>query len=352
MERDGMKLFSIKHFSQKAFFSWAFQEFRVSGSTPAGLLLFVACFLPFTCEADEPPNAEWIVVRGAPGTDEYAKEFSSWVSLWRSVATEGAVPLDVIGESTSKGDREALEKLIRQKALASSAPLCIVLIGHGTYANQVAKFNLRGPDVSANELSQWLSPFKRPVVVVNCSSTSSPFINELSGKQRIIVTATQSVTEQNYARFGKFFVEAITSPEADLDHDDEVSLQEVFLKASEGVKQFYKAEDRISTEHALIDDNGDGLGTPARMFRGVRAIENSKPAKKIDGLLASRIILFPSKDAPSLTNEELLRREQLENEIESLRQKKASMDKQVYYDQLEVLMIKLATIYDEDAAEN
>ena len=33
-----------------------------------------------------------------------------------------------------------------------------MLIGHGTFDGKDAKFNLRGPDVSDEELAQWLAP--------------------------------------------------------------------------------------------------------------------------------------------------------------------------------------------------
>ena len=43
----------------------------------------------------------------------------------------------------------------------SSEPLWLVLIGHGTFDGRLAKFNLRGPDVTAGELNQWLGPIRR-----------------------------------------------------------------------------------------------------------------------------------------------------------------------------------------------
>ena len=49
------------------------------------------------------------------------------------------------------------------------------------------------------------------------------------------------------------------------DHDDEVSVLEAFLSASAKVGEFYESESRIATEHAPIDDNGDGKGTPSSM---------------------------------------------------------------------------------------
>ena len=104
-----------------------------------------------------------------------------------------------------------------------------MLIGHGTFDGREAKFNLRGPDVTDVELADWLLPFKRPVVVINCASASGPFINRLSGANRVVVTATKSGNEINFARFGQYIAEAIADPRADLDKDGQVSLLEAFL---------------------------------------------------------------------------------------------------------------------------
>ena len=55
------------------------------------------------------------------------------------------------------------------------------------------------------------------------------------------------------------------------------------IMASRNVEDFYKSEKRLATEHALIDDNGDGKGTPATFFSGVRPAKNPDEAANVDG---------------------------------------------------------------------
>src|SRR5213075_927990 len=93
---------------------------------------------------------------------------------------------------------------------------------------------------------------------------------------RVIVAAARSGYEQNYARFGQYMAEAIADPTADLDKDGQTSLLEAFLTASRRVAEYYATEGRMVTEHALLDDNGDGFGTPADWFRGIRAVKAAK----------------------------------------------------------------------------
>ena len=96
------------------------------------------------------------------------------------------------------------------------------------------------------ELSKWLEPIKGPVVVLDCALASAPFLNRLSAANRIVVTATRSGAETNYARFGRFLSEAITDPQADLDKDGQVSLLEAYLTASRRVEDYYRRAQRMA----------------------------------------------------------------------------------------------------------
>ncbi len=222
-----------------------------------------------------------------------------------------------------------------------------MLIGHGTFDRELAKFNLRGPDISGAELAKQLDAIHRPLIIVNCSSSSGPFINRLSGDGRVIVTATNSGVEQNYSRFGDHLSAAIADPAADLDHDEQVSLLEAFLSASAGVARFYEQEARLATEHSLLDDNGDKLGTPPTFFRGIRAVQSARGGAEPDGQAAHRYILVPGKNQPVLSASQLQRRDQLEAAIEELRAQKSTLAEARYYEHLETLMVQLARLYEE-----
>jgi len=224
--------------------------------------------------------------------------------------------------------------------------LWLVLIGHGTFDGKEAKFNLRGPDCSASELAGWLQPFHRPVAVVNTASASGPFINKLSAPGRVVITATRSGNENNYARFGQYLAEAITDPEADLDKDGQTSLLEAFLIASRRVGEFYQLEGRLATEHALLDDNGDGLGTPADWFRGIRAVKKAKDGAALDGVRAHQFHLIRNEAERNLPPAVRLKRDELELEIARLREAKNQMDEDGYYSSLEKLLLQMARLYE------
>jgi hypothetical protein len=288
-----------------------------------------------------------LTVVGAAGAPEYQAQFHRWADEWQKAAEKASADSIRIGQSDSSGtsDHDLLRKALADQATGGREAIWIILIGHGTHDGREAKFNLRGPDVTDVELGEWLAPFKRPVVVIDCASSSGPFINRLSAEGRIVVTATKSGSEINYARFGQYLAEAIADPGADLDKDGQVSLLEAFLTASGRVEDYYRTHAQLATEHALLDDTGDRLGTPASWFQGVRATKRAKDGAQLDGLRAHQLHLISSPREQNMPAEIRQRRDQLERSIAALRDQKNKLSEDQYYAQLEKLMVELAHLY-------
>ena len=295
-----------------------------------------------------------VVVIGAAGAPEYGTQFHEWGERWRAASEKASAELHLIGngESERPNDRERLQELLSAMHEKENAPLWLVLIGHGTFDRHTAKFNLRGPDVSAEELATWLAPVKRPIAIVQCASASAPFINRLAGENRVVITATKSGDEQNFARFGQYISSAIADTAADLDKDGQVSLLEAYLTACRQVEEYYDAEARLASEHALLDDNGDGLGTPAEWFRGLRATQRAKDGASLDGTRAHQFHLIASDHERTLPPEVRQRRDELELKIAALREEKQKLGEKEYYVQLETLMVELAHVYDANSAKS
>jgi hypothetical protein len=291
-----------------------------------------------------------LIIVGAAGEKEFGVEFAEASQDWVNACAAAAKSHRLItGDSAGTNQlAEVTDALSVQKGVARD--LWVILIGHGTFDGKEAKFNLAGPDFSARELSGLLDQIDRPVILVNSTSSSAPFMNELASPARIIVTATKSGWEENYARFGKFFAKSIVDPTADLDQDGQVSLLEAFLMASRQVDDFYKTEKRLATEHALLDDNGDGKGTPASFFSGVRPAKQPEEDAKVDGSRAHQVHLLPSEAEARLSPELRERLNQLELELEALRAKKANLPEAEYMDRLETIALALSRLYRESAS--
>lgn len=307
---------------------------------------------PETTPTPDPSKPDVLLVVGAPGEPEFGTNFLQQAELWRQACQTASANLTVIGllphdPAPTTNDLQLLRSTLHDLP-RDGGDAWVVLVGHGTFDGREARFNLRGPDVTASNLVEWLQPLKRRVIIVNTASASAPFLKPLSATNRIVITATRSGNEINFTRFGTRFAQAIQQPSADLDQDGQTSLLEAFLSASFQVAEFYKTEGRLATEHALIDDNGDGLGTPADWFRGLRPVKRPRDNAALDGLRAHQVHLIPSPAENQLPAPIRARRDALEIEIAELRDRKSSMDEDLYYAELEQRLRTLARLYFPD----
>ncbi len=301
-----------------------------------------------------PPAGEavFIIVRGAAGEESFADDFDGQSAAWAKTAAANRARALLIGQDDPQptSDRARLEQALAAEPKEGAAPLWLVMIGHGTFDRKTARFNLRGDDVTAAEVAAWLQPFQRPIAIINTTSSSAPFLNALSAPGRIVITATRSGNEQNYARFGSALASALADPTADLDQDSQVSVLEAFLTAASKVAEFYRHEGRLATEHALIDDNGDGLGTPADWFRGLRPIRKPRDAATLDGARAQQWLLTLDPAIATQPPDWLERRNSLEAAVIAIREKKDSLPPDDYYRQIEDALLELARHYENTPA--
>ena len=295
-----------------------------------------------------------LLITGASGGAAYAARYDEWrsrlVTALRNVPgfddqhliVLAETPGPGVGRASRDGVRDAVDRL--SERMDDEAVLYVVLMGHGSFDGIDAKFNLVGPDLEAREWSAWLDRVPGRVVVVNTTSVSSPFIERLSGRRRTIVTATRSGRERNETIFGGYFVDAFTGEDADLNKDGRVSVWEAFEFARIEVAREFETSNLIATEHALLDDNGDGEGS-------------TELAEATDGALARTMFLAgdPTMAAAIATDDEelralLLQKADVERRIEELRVLRDQIDQDRYENELEELLVELALTNREIAA--
>ena len=292
------------------------------------------------------PNKYAVIINGASGEPEYAKQFGQWTTQLSSVLSErygfDSKQIRILtekpaGATTGRATAEEVKSTFAtlRAQLDVNNILFLFLIGHGSYDGKESKFNLVGPDLSATEYNALLSSLPtRRVVVFNMASASGEFIKSLAAKGRIVITATRSGQETNATRFAGFFITALNATDADTDQDGHTSVLETFVYANRLTEDFYKRAGRLASEHALIDDNGDGVG--------------HDKVEAGEGLLARATYLDSlsvDEAAASVATAKLIKeRARLEGEIEQLIARKASMQGAEYEATLERLFIELAKV--------
>jgi hypothetical protein len=306
--------------------------------------------------ATDSATHEVLVIVGAKGEETFDAKFRAAATAWQEACKRAGARCDVVGGADgsppeASDDRGRVERWLAAKEDTTSAPLWLVYVGHGTFDGKVAQLNVRGKDISMEELDGWLKRFtKRTVIVIHGGSASAPAIPALAAPNRIVISATRSGEEVNYARFGERFAESVANPAADIDQDGQTSLLEAFLTASKHVQSLYAEGGRMATEHALIDDNGDKQGTAADWFKGTRLVKRPDKGGEADGLRAGQIVLVGTEEERALSPEQRSQREHWEKELAALRRQKESMNEKEYWLRVEEILRKLAAMYGADSA--
>jgi hypothetical protein len=310
-------------------------------------LLFIGMLMLAAPSAAETHLA---VIVGLGGEPEHAETFRRWAGTLVDHATERlGIPRERVlyllddpqqdaRRAPGKSTKDAIERGLRGMASATKADdvAFIVLIGHGTFDGKIAKFNLPGPDMAAAEFAAILKTFgTKNIVFVDTTSASGPFVEALAGTARVVVTATRSGAEQFATLFGGFFIDALASDAADADKNRRISVLEAFNAAKIEVERAYQQRGIMVTEHALMEDNGDGEGI-------MNPAVNGK-----DGSVAAVLSLGTAKEALVLPADPKLRqlyeeRRALEQKAESIKLLKASLPPAQYADELEKVLIELA----------
>lgn len=308
-------------------------------------LCLAACLAPLSAPGRVAgQDTHLLVVSGLGGDPEYASRFVDWSARLLDAAEAAGIPragARWLAEREDAHDRvDGVARVatvgaeIARLAGRSAAGdvVMVVLFGHGSARAGEPRINLPGPDLSGAELAAMLEPLSdRTVVVVNAASASGGFIRPLSGPGRVVITATRSTAEAEATRFGGHFVAALAGSGADTDKDGAVSILEAFEYARQEVARSFEESGSLATEHALLDDNGDGLGS-------------LEPGDD-DGALAARIT-FASAAAAVAADPELARlheeRARLEEALTELRAGRDGMDPAAYERDLERLLLEIA----------
>lgn len=288
-----------------------------------------------------------LIVSGLGGEEIYSERFHDWSVRVLDAATKDGVAPDrmiylaedptvdeerIDGVSRKENVEAELRRLLSRAS--SEDQLWILLFGHGSQRDGHTRFNLPGPDMTDADFAALLEG--APVgtlAFINTSSSSANFLPTLSAIDRVIVTATRSGSERLAPSFGGFFSQAFANGLGDVDKDERVSLLEAFNYARVEVERDYRDSGRLPTEHALLDDNGDGEGS----------LEPSIAAA--DGGLASRLFFSRGTEASDASPEIaalVAEKDDLEDRIVSLRAQKDSLPEDLYLEELQTLLVALA----------
>src|SRR2546425_41468 len=296
----------------------------------ASLLAFVL-FLPGSIFAD----SSALIVRGVAGSPEHETKFDKWTTGTEKALVEkfGFSSDRVIVLSDKKSAQAEIQKAFAtlKQQLKPADAFFLFFIGHGSGEDGIYKFNISGPDYTADDYNKLLStlPVSRIVIVLG-TPASGAAIEKFAGKNRVVITATRSGQEGNDIVFYDYFLEALESPAADEDKDQKISVWEAFKYAVAGTRRVFKEEGRLSTEHPQISDNGgDKVGI---------TVKDPPLIARSTSFQADRPIVSSDPKMQALLNQ----KKETEQKIEALRINKDTIPEVEYDKQMESLLVQLA----------
>lgn len=268
-----------------------------------------------------------VVVAGLGGEDAYEQKFCEHAATVATAAEQAAgTRANVV---TLTGDAAKAENIRRElKSLAERMKredsAVVVLIGHGSYDGETYRFNLPGPDLTDSELGRLFDSLPaRDQLIINATSSSGAVIERWQKPRRVVITATKSGGERTATRFAQYWAQAVASEAADTNKDQIVTAAEAYAFATNQVEAAFKAETLMATEHARMQGDDAGRFTLARLGNAALMPDNPEVA----ALLSQRGLI--------------------EQDLNRVKDQKASLPESQYYDQLEEVLVRLALLQRE-----
>ncbi len=142
----------------------------------------------------------------------------------------------------------------------------MIMIGHSQVSGNRSYFQVQGRDFTAEDLGGWLKPITcREQVNFLTMPGSGAWLAALKAPKRINISSTDSLTEHTATEYPYALANVLAGKQSeqalvDIDEDGNVTLLDLYLAVTLEVDQHYRSIERLVTEHALLDDNGDGRG--------------------------------------------------------------------------------------------
>lgn len=220
----------------------------------------ISLFIAATALFAVPAQAELYitVVKGLDGLPEYGQRFENQTEQIESASQAFNGAEHVTTFSGEEATREAVLAHMGtlKEAMTEEDRSALYLIGHGSFDGVDYKFNIPGTDISANDLVELYDGMPGSYhLVVSTSSASGAMLQALEATENeklILISATKNGNERNATEFGTYFAEALSSPEADINKNSRITIQEAFDFTERKVADFYESDDKLATEHPQL----------------------------------------------------------------------------------------------------
>ena len=142
----------------------------------------------------------------------------------------------------------------------------VILLGHANLYGNHSNYNILDADINQVDFAAAAKSITcREQVFWITMPVSGFWIKPLARHSRVVISATEAdfeitATEMPYALADLLAAES-DPPLGDTDQDGVTSLLDLYLAINLQIHGLFKSLERLRTEHAQLEDNGDGRGS-------------------------------------------------------------------------------------------
>ncbi|MDP6959494.1 MAG: hypothetical protein QF645_11865, partial [Planctomycetota bacterium] len=167
-------------------------------------------------------------------------------------------PVVVDGQMNLENFRKVIHHL--ESIVTPADNVSLFMIGHGIYRNADSWFDCIGKDLSSTEFADQIDRLNtKNIHIVLSPCQMEGFIWRASKKGRVILSSTR-FTENNSAAVAEAAIRGFSNMKYDSNGDGRLSFAEAYQSMVIEQTQWYAKKGWRQREHALLDDNGDGMG--------------------------------------------------------------------------------------------
>ena len=273
-----------------------------------------------------------VILCGLAGDEEHRQQFADSIELlYAGLTTHHGFRAENIlvlwGDEPRQTDGPAVKSsrgVLTRESLPAEIPalveqvqpqdaLWVFVFGHAHYDGRNSWLNIAEDDIHQADFAKLFAGVNcREQVFYMTTAASGFYTKPLAAPGRIVITATEPDLEVNETVFPHKLCRALgPAPppyaELDIDRDWRLSLLDVYLWSARETASEYAGLMLLATEHALIDDTGDGRGTEVQtaylteeLGGRLRAGADWPAPPKGDGARSRRLLLAwpPSPPVP------------------------------------------------------
>jgi len=267
---------------------------------------------------------QMLIFGGLGGDPVFQEDFNEQVEqIYQAGLSLGLDASQITKLSGSDATKVNILAAISKIRADSDDLLQVHLIGHGSFDGNNYKFNIPGPDISANELAEALNQLNGNQMVAVMTSASGAAMQPLKNDSRLVITATRTGLQKNASVFSRYWAQGSDLSSVDLNKNEIISIAELYTYTQDQVTKYYESEGLIASEASLIE-GPESIDADLFSLSRIGQLANTSLSAEVESLIAERA--------------------EVETKLSELSGRRQDLSEDEYFSELQNLMLELGLL--------